>query len=363
MGRFRRFLQVHKKTNILLILAVLLNVLFILLSPIKPLMAFIANTTLHIRLTLASVFDLFPFSIAEVIIFLSIFMALTFIVKTVIDIIKSEKRLSLLYKRFSISIIAVLIIGFSLNLFIGSTYYGESFQDKSGVYAKPSSLEELYLTTKYFASQLSETSRSVRRDENGLFDESIDEIFALSEHVYKNSYDEFPFLKHSYNRPKKMLLSKLMSYMSYTGFYFPFTGEANINIDSPASFIPATVAHEMAHQRGIAYEHEANFVAVYTSINSGIPIYEYSGYLLAYVHLNNALYKYDRAKCYEILSLLSDEAIADLGYNNEYWEDFEGPVSEATDAVYDTFLKSYGQDLGIQSYGAVVDLLISYYCR
>lgn len=82
--------------------------------------------------------------------------------------------------------------------------------------------------------------------------------------------------------------------MDFTGFYFPFTGEANLNVDCPASFLPSTIVHEMAHQRGIASEQECNFIAIAVSLASGDPVYRYSGLLMGYVHLGNALYRADR---------------------------------------------------------------------
>lgn len=361
MGRIRRFLSLHKRTYIFIAITAVLNAAFYLLRPVKPVMTLITGVTLRIRLALAAFFDLFPFSAAEIIIILAIAAVLFFIIKTIADLIRSPNRGALFIKRLSFAAAAVLFVVLILNLFLGTSYYGSNFMDKSGIRTEPASIDKLYNTAKYFALKLTEASGNVKRDANGVFCESIDDIFVRSRGIYDNSYERFPFLEFKANRPKKLLTSRIFSSLSYTGFYFPFTGEANINTDSPGCFIPSTIAHEMAHQRGIAYEQEANFVAIYVSINSGDPVYEYSGYLLAYVHLNNALYKYDKQKYYELYSLLSDEVKADLSYNNKYWERFEGPVSEVSDVVYDTFLKSYGQELGIQSYGAVVDFLIAFY--
>lgn len=43
-----------------------------------------------------------------------------------------------------------------------------------------------------------------------------------------------------------------MSRINYTGFFFPYTAEANVNVDSPLCMLPSTIAHELAHQRGVA---------------------------------------------------------------------------------------------------------------
>lgn len=82
-----------------------------------------------------------------------------------------------------------------------------------------------------------------------------------------------------------------MSYLDFSGFYFPFTGEANLNDESPACYLPANICHELAHQQGIATEQECNFVGILAAITAESPAYQYSGYLMGYVHLANALYR------------------------------------------------------------------------
>ena len=46
---------------------------------------------------------------------------------------------------------------------------------------------------------------------------------------------------------------------------------------------------------------------------------------------------------------------------SEYWKQFETPVQTVSNAVYEGFLQSYDQELGLKSYGACVDLLVNYY--
>ena len=361
MRKLRGLIREHKALYAYLIIFFIATAFLLFQKNNKPLMSFIAQITLWIRQALAEAFDLVPVSVAELLVICAGLAVLIYIVKTIRDIIKSKKRLRLLYDRFIIALGVVLTVFLLFNLFLGSTYWGDSFQDKSGIYALPSTVDQLYETTKFFADKASESGAMVRRDEHGLFNEPIDEIFQNSNLTYGHLGSQFPFLSSGHNKPKKLLFSKLMSRLSYTGFYFPFTGEANINIDAPASFLPSTIAHEQAHQRGIAFEQEANFVAVLACIGSEDPAYVYSGYLLGFIHLNNALYRHDRERFNEVYASLSDEVKADLQFNNEYWRKYESPISGVSDAVYDTFLKSYGQELGILSYGAVVDLLVTYF--
>ena len=51
----------------------------------------------------------------------------------------------------------------------------------------------------------------------------------------------------------------------------------------------------------------------------------------------------------------------DLRYNSAYWAQYKGLTATITQSLNDKMIKSYGDELGTQSYGAVVDLLVNYY--
>ena len=85
--------------------------------------------------------------------------------------------------------------------------------------------------------------------------------------------------------------------------------------------------------------------------------------MLAYTHLANALYRADTEAWEEISAELSEDVVRDLSARNAYWRQFETPVQKASNTVYEGFLHSYDQTLGLKSYGACVDLLVNYYCE
>lgn len=120
-------------------------------------------------------------------------------------------------------------------------------------------MEDLYETALYYAGMANSLADAVARDEEGVFAESIDAIFAASDTVYTGLYEQYPFLDTPIRTPKRMLFSELMSITGFTGVYFPFTSETNLNINAPACLLPSTIAHELAHQKNIAAEQEANF--------------------------------------------------------------------------------------------------------
>ena len=169
------------------------------------------------------------------------------------------------------------------------------------------------------------------------------------------------FLDAKTGRAKAFGCSRALSALRFTGFYFPFTGEANVNTDSPSAFLPATVCHEMAHQRGITAEEECNFIGILAAIRSDCAAYRYSGWLTGFGYLSNALYSADRDAWQIIRDSLPETVVADLRADNAYWSQFRGTVSQLSDKVYDGFLKSNGDTDGAKSYGVVTDLLVAYF--
>ena len=178
-------------------------------------------------------------------------------------------------------------------------------------------METLIQVTALFAQRAAEFSTQVERDENGRFAVSRDEILARGPEVYENVAREYPFLAlEGQTAAKPIFFSRLQSRLGFTGVYFPFTGEANVNVDAPVCLLPATVAHEMAHQRMVASEQEANFVGILAAVTSGDPVYQYSGYLMGLIQLCNALAPVDRAAWQDIVQRYFTQELACLLYTS-----------------------------------------------
>lgn len=247
--------------------------------------------------------------------------------------------------------------------FWGTQYYAASFAERAGMACGPVAAQELAAVTRYFARQANACAEAPARDADGVFAVGTEEIFAASAGVYEGAAEEYPFLAGPVRRPKPAFYSKLMSAWGFTGYLCPLFGESTLNVDAPAVFLPVTVAHEFAHQRGVAAEQEANFCGIEACVASGNGAYAYSGWLFGYLHLSNALYTADREAWRRISEGLSPPVRADLEANNAYWAHWEGPVKEVGGTVYTAFLQGYGQELGMKSYGACVDLLVEKYAE
>ena len=302
-----------------------------------------------------------PFSLAEALILLAAGTAIVYIIISIVRLIRFNQKGRQVYIIFMTLLSAVLLVYGGFCLLWGVFYYGDDFMQRSGLEQRDVSTEELKTVTAYFAALAGDYADRVPRDENGVCATNRQAVLEKSVTLYDAVTAEYPTLSGPRVPAKGFRCSRLLSYLDFTGFFFPFTAEANVNIDFPPSLFAATVAHELAHQRGVAKEQEANFAAVLASLADGDADFVYSAALLAYTHLGNALYEADRAAWEEVCALLPPAVLRDFAANREYWQQFETPVQTVSNTVYEGFLKSYDQSLGLRSYGACVDLLVAHY--
>lgn len=360
----KKFFLKHKKLHIWLLADLGFLAAYLLLRGNRGLInALTGHVTGPLRRAAGRVCYLVPFSVMEAIYVLAVLFAAGYLVWSVLDVAKARgRRRDRFYRAILGGACGLLSVWAAFCLLWGINFWADGFQDKSGVYAQPVALEDLKNVTAYFAGQVREAAGGVERDGHGLFAVPREDILLNSVHAYDGITEEFPFLAFDDPGVKPMAFSRLMSAMDFTGFYCAYTGESNVNVDSPACMLPSTVAHELAHQRGFASEQECNFLAVLASTTCGETAYVYSGWLIGYVYLGNALYSQDPEAYWAIRETLPEEVQLDLAYNNAYWAQFEDTVvQQASNTVYDGLLKSYGEERGIQSYGTVVDLLVAYY--
>ena len=174
--------------------------------------------------------------------------------------------------------------------------------------------------------------------------------------------ETIPVLKGYYPRPKSVLFSRFMSRFNITGVYFPWTVEANVNVDVPDYSIGAALCHELSHLRGFMREDEANFIGYLACVNSDSAELRYSGYMLALVYAGNKLYEESADLYRQLYSMYSPGVVADFRENSAYWKEFKDTVLErAGEKMNDTYLKINNQTDGTKSYGRMVDLLIAEY--
>lgn len=227
----------------------------------------------------------------------------------------------------------------------------------------PKSAAFLQQVTGDLARLASREREGLSEDDDGcaVLSEPLDDTLSRAGEGYRALQGDYSFLWGTVNRAKPVVLSHWWSYTGITGVYFPFFNEANINRDVPASGIPATAAHELAHTRGFAREDECNFFAYLSCVSHPDAEYRYSGYLLAYTLCANALYDYDADRWREASAFCSEGMRRDIVQNNDYWKRFEGQIQQLSSAVNDSFLEAQGDPDGVLSYDRAVSLILAWY--
>ncbi len=350
------------KRHVLLLISAGLIALHLLTRKNRDLMAFLSEKAVRpLHRALGMLNARVPFSVAELLLGLFAAAVLLYGILQIIALIRKGERAARLYRTLVTLLAAGLSVYAMFCMLWGVYYYADDFAEKSGFENGAISTEQLESVTRYFVRLADTYAAEVPRDENGLCCSDRAAILRRSPEVFAQTEKKYPCLAGPPLAAKGIACSRVMSYLDFSGFFFPFTAEANVNTDMPVCDLAATVAHELSHQRGVAKEQEANFTAVLACLDCGDPEYAYSACLLACTHLGNALARADRPAWEEILGGLSEDVLRDLASRRAYWAQFETPVQAASNTVYEGFLHSYDQTLGLKSYGACVDLLVNYY--
>ena len=337
-----------------------------------------AKVAAPVRGALGLLTSVYPFSLMEILCTVAVIWLIYYIVKTIMVTARRREKLKIFSKRLLTIVVAALYI-WSLYCWLwGCGYFAAGFGEKNGFLSDGVAASDLAAVTMLFAKKANEFAPLVKRDAEGHCIEDRRDFFPASTGIYDSAFESFPSLSGRLYRPKPMIFSWLMSRTGYTGIYFALTGESNINTKAPVFLMPATVAHELAHQRGVFAEDEANFVGIAACVTSGDPVYEYAGWLMGLMYLSGALSGADREAWIDVVTGLSDTVNMDWQDNHDFWQSQKTydtgveildkvltatteTVSDAVDTVYDSYLKSHDQELGIKSYGACVDLLVQYF--
>ena len=313
-----------------------------------------------LRAFLADLTDWIPFSVGELTLWmlpLILFWLLRHAIRRRCD----TWRTAVVYVAILLSAVVTLFSVFVLGFAAG--YRGSALEDKLELDRQKVSAEELYDTTTILIEAINRETAEITFYEKDFsaMPYTLDEMNRKLADAYEDFAAEHDFITHTASRVKPVLASEVMSYMHITGVYSFFTGEANINVNFPDYTIPYTAAHELAHQRGIAREDEANFVAFLVCIGSDDPYIRYSGYLNVYEYVANALWRADKDLYYKATAHLNVEVKHEMTAYNRFYDKYrESTVSQVSNTVNNSYLQSQGTP-GTRSYGMVVDLAVAYY--
>ena len=319
------------------------------------------NGTLSVllRFLLSAISYILPFSLFELLI---IFVPLIFFLIVFLIVRRADSAVSRV--RAVISLLGILSLIFTSYIYtLGVGYRTSPLAEKIGIEDKGDiDTDELYYATSTVVDEINILSDGLKLD--GGETHMPYDYNEMSERLilaYDSMNREYDLLTNFTSRIKPVYFSTVMSDLGITGIYSFFTGEANVNVEYPDYTIPYTAAHELAHQRGISRENEANFVAFLVCIHSDDEYIRYSGYLNLYEYLSSALYRADPELYSALRSKLSEIAIADMRASNEVYNEHKDSIlGKINDRLNDAYLKANGTE-GVISYSYVVRLAVSYY--
>ena len=314
-----------------------------------------------VRFLLAKLSGIFPFSLAEILLLLLIPAAIVMTIFAIRLCQKEDPKPSRYYLSTLVGIIFLLYAGYVFTL--GTSYFTTTLDKELSLDKKGVSAEALYKTAEQVVNEMNPLLDEITFDEKGMsvMPYTRRELNEKLNDAYKTVTERYPFISTLRSNVKGILLSEPLTYTHLSGIYTYFTGEANVNVNFPESVTAFTMAHEMAHQRGIGREDEANFVAFLVCMASDDAYIRYSGYYEMFKYLVNALYEADTELFNKAYKIADERLKKEIYAFNDFYDKYQyNAAADVTGSLNDAYQQMQGIEAGIKSYGLVVDLAVAY---
>ena len=311
----------------------------------------------YLRYFVSAITGVFHFSVAELLVFL---LPPLWILYELLKVFR--KKFS--FKRFLRRIFSIVFVLFFLfvNTF-GVCYTRRPLEENVGFSVVDISKQQLVESAEYISRELERNIDNIDFDDTGasvnphnwdLLNEKID-------NGYDRLIEEYSFISDIDADAKPISVSFLMTYTHISGIFMPFTAEANVNTNYPDYVVAFSMAHEKAHQRGIAGEDEANFVAFLSCLASDDNYLVYSALLSMFEYYLDAIYRADKNVYFKLLKNTDIRVIGEMYAYSVFFDKYrDSSASKVADVVNDSYIKTMGDVDGVDSYGRVVELCTSY---
>jgi hypothetical protein len=180
------------------------------------------------------------------------------------------------------------------------------------------------------------------------------DIDQIPQRGYKRLSEKWPLPEPGPFSLKTSLFGGMGNYLGYSGYFNPFTGEAQVNATIPVYMLPFVACHEVAHQLGYAREHEASFVGHLAARASGDAFAQYSSYLNMFLYAQRELRMVDSVTARSLWEGVSPAVQADIRDYRMFLKQHDTWIGTWVDLFYDRYLKWNDQPEGVQTYSRVV---------
>ena len=301
-------------------------------------------------------FGWIPFSVGD----LFYTIAIIYLIRWLII---NRKRIAKETKFWFIDVFSVVaLVYFVFHLFWGMNYYRLPIH-------KTLELENTYKTEQLITvtKKLINKSNAIHLNITKNVTIKVEMPFNKNELLNKtaNGYDalakKYPQLEYKPNSIKLSLYSLPLTYMGFSGYFNPFTNEAQVDGLIPLYKYPTTACHEKAHQIGYAAENETNFIGCLAAIHNENIYYKYSGYIFALRHCLNEIHKRDIKTYDNLIDDINKGILKNYQESYDFWNSYQNPLEPIFKSTFNSFLKANNQEKGIESYNYAVALFVNYF--
>lgn len=313
----------------------------------------------YISSFLKYLFGWLPFSIGDLFYLFVIAWLLVKIVKGVKKLFQKKISAAGFGSKWYPVTVTVLLVYIFFNLLWGINYNRQGITSQLGIRIEKYSTSELITVDSILLEKVNESKASLIRNHTNYQESSA--TFAAATRAYAVIAGRYPFLAYQPSSIKNSFWGWAGNYIGFTGYYNPFSGEAQLNNTVPKFLQPYTSCHEIAHQLGYAKENEANFVGYLAAAASNDSLLHYSVYLDLFLYTQRNLFDADSAAIKRFSGRLLPEVRDDLLAWKKFNQAHRSPLEPLFRLLYGAYLRNNQQPSGILSYDEVTGFLVAYY--
>ncbi len=343
----KKYKRIFIKLLVILIFLTFLITLIILKSNVDICETWTRSFSRFYQSTLGWVYKYIPFSLTEWLFIALLISGVTLFILFLINMIKRH-----FCKGFNqlANLGVILTVVFSLSFATFEMAYNRA-PLPINLYEEKVNKTEYRKIIDYFVTDLNFCAEELTfgADGNLIMPCSLSDVNKMIEEEYK-VLDGNDYFTNFTTYGKNMVFSFLFREFHITGITTTVTTEANINTLQTVDGIPFTVAHEIAHTKGVAREEDANLLAAYICLQSKNVYLRYSGYVYTiWSLLDLANYTGVDNEFKDVYGTLSAKFISNQAYDSSYWNSHRS-LQQFAEWWNNLYLKASGEEGGTQSY-------------
>jgi hypothetical protein len=303
-------------------------------------------------------FGWIPFSIGDLFYAVTaiwLIYSLVFFIKGIVSGRAGRKYFLSVIRRIVYYLLLLYVI---FNLSWGLNYDRKGIADQLQLEVKPYSTPELTDVIQLIVNKLNVLDSAAHADRDSLATHHY--LFGGAIRSYANLASLDPRFAYPMPSVKPSMFSIVGAYLGFSGYYNPFSGEAQVNTIAPLFSEPYTTCHEIGHQLGYAKENEANFAGYLSARSSDDPAFRYSVYFDLYLYAAKELYMRDSMQLKPLKKQLRPGIRQDFHELQKYLDRYQNPLEPVISRLYGGYLKANRQPQGRHTYNEVIAWLIAY---